>query len=352
MQTETSQRSKLTFKRPKFMGRFCCMKKLDLKHANFDKSGITKVENDEEEKNMKAVVLEQFNDLSSLVDTEVSEPVLGMDEMLVATKAVAVDPIDVKISGGARGGQTPMILGSSVAGEVIAVGRGVKKFKVGDRIAANVRGGETYAEQVAVAEHLAAHVPDAVSYAEAVSVSLSGQTALQAVTRGMNVKAGQHILVHGAAGAVGFIAMQEALDLGATVAVTASGWGADMIRERFPQVQVFDYHTDDYTQSLEDLDAVFDTVGTDQVLRDSYKVLKSRGTLVSIVARSSSDPWFKHFFNQPDGANIQQLVDNLADGSLQTIIDSELPLSAANVRKDYERLEAGGLHGKLILTVD
>ncbi|MBC6499808.1 alcohol dehydrogenase catalytic domain-containing protein [Weissella confusa] len=65
----------------------------------------------------------------------------------------------------------PMILGSSVAGEVIAVGRNVHDFKVGDRIAANVRGGETYAEEVLVPIHLAAHIPDDVTYASAVSVA-------------------------------------------------------------------------------------------------------------------------------------------------------------------------------------
>ena len=85
---------------------------------------------------MKAVVLHRFNDLDSLTDEEVPTPVIGRDEVLVQAQAQAVDPVDYKIAEGMLGGQVPMILGSTVAGEVIAVGEDVTSVNVGDRVAA------------------------------------------------------------------------------------------------------------------------------------------------------------------------------------------------------------------------
>lgn len=97
---------------------------------------------------MKAVILNRLGDFDSLVDAEVRDLKVAADEILVKARSVAVDPIDIKIGNGSRGGRDGMILGSSVAGDAIAIGRNVRGFKVGDRLAANVRGGETYAEEV------------------------------------------------------------------------------------------------------------------------------------------------------------------------------------------------------------
>ena len=299
---------------------------------------------------MKAVVLHEIDNLDSLTDDEVPAPTIGRDELLVQAHAQAVDPVDYKIAAGMLGSETPLILGSTVAGEVIAVGEAVTDFKVGDRIAAQVRGGANYAEQVAVPTHFAAIIPANVSYVDAASVVLGGQTALQAINRGLNVSAGQKVLIHGGPGAVGYVAVQLAIAAGAEVATTASGWGAEMLRQQFPNVQVFDYRADDFTTSLHDFDGVLDTVGADQVLADSYKILKPSGKLASVVARQSDDSRFVRLINKPEGANLQVLFSKLADGTLRTVIDSTLPLNAENVRIAYAKIKAGGLHGKLVFT--
>ena len=252
---------------------------------------------------------------------------------------------------GGRGGSAPMILGSSVAGEVIAVGRNVHAFKVGDRVAANVRGGETYAEEVLVPARLVAHIPDDVSYASAVSVVLGGQTGYSGIVRGLQVKAGQNVLVQGGAGSVGLMAVQTALDAGAKVSATAHGWGLAFLREKFPQVTTFDYKTDDITANGAIYDAVYDTVGSEKVLADSFAATKADGHVLSIVARSHRDARFVHFFNQPTGETVQTLLDGLSSGRFVAVVDSELPLSADNVRLDYERLQNGGVHGKLVLLI-
>lgn len=299
---------------------------------------------------MKAVVLHEIDNLASLTDDEVPAPTIGRDELLVQAHAQAVDPVDYKIAAGMLGSEAPLILGSTVAGEVIAVGEAVTDFKVGDRIAAQVRGGANYAEQVVFPAHFAAIIPTNVSYVDAVSVVLGGQTALQAINRGLNVSAGQKVLIHGGSGAVGYVAVQLAIAAGAEVATTASGWGAEMLRQQFPNVQVFDYRADDFTTSLHDFDGVLDTVGSEQVLADSFKILKPSGKLASVVAHQSDDPRFVRLINKPEGANLQVLFSKLADGTLRTVIDSTLPLNAENVRIAYAKIKAGGLHGKLVFT--
>lgn len=300
---------------------------------------------------MKAVVLKKLGDFASLTDETVPDLKVTADAILVKTHVVAVDPIDIKIGSGSRGGSAPMILGSSVAGEVIAVGRNVHDFKVGDRIAANVRGGETYAEEVLVPTRLAARIPDGVSYASAVSVVLGGQTGYSGIVRGLQVKVGQNVLVQGGAGSVGLMAVQTALHAGAKVSATAHGWGLDFLHEKFPQVMTFDYKTDDITANGAVYDAVYDTVGSEKVLADSFAATKADGHVLSIVARSHRDTRFVHFFNQPTGETVQTLLDGLSNGRFMAVVDSELPLSADNVRLDYERLQNGGVHGKLILTL-
>ena len=300
---------------------------------------------------MKAVVLKKLGDFASLTDETVPDLKVTPDAILVKTHAVAVDPIDIKIGSGNRGGSAPMILGSSVAGEVVAVGRNVHDFKVGDRVAANVRGGETYAEEVLVPTHLAAHIPDDVTYASAVSVVLGGQTGYSGVARGLQVKAGQNVLVQGGAGSVGLMAVQTALDAGAKVSATAHGWGLEFLREKFPEVTTFDYKTDDITTTGAVYDAVYNTVGSEKVLADSFAATKADGHVLSIVARSHRDPRFVHFFNQPTGETVQTLLDGLSSGRFMVVVDSELPLNADNVRLDYERLQNGGVHGKLVLTL-
>lgn len=299
---------------------------------------------------MKAVVLKKLGDFASLTDETVPDLKVTPDAILVKTHAVAVDPIDIKIGSGSRGGSAPMILGSSVAGEVVAVGRNVHDFKVGDRIAANVRGGETYAEEVLVPTRLAAHIPDDVTYVSAVSVVLGGQTGYSGIVRGLQVKAGQSVLVQGGAGSVGLMAVQTALDAGAKVSATAHGWGLDFLREKFPQVTTFDYKVDDITANGAIYDAVYDTVGSEKVLVDSFAATKTDGHVLSIVARSHRDSRFVHFFNQPTGETVQTLLNGLSSGRFMAVVDSELPLNADNVRLYYARLEEGGVHGKLVLT--
>lgn len=90
---------------------------------------------------------------------------------------------------------------------------------------------------------------------------------------------------------------------------------------------------------------------TIRLVQIGFKATKPNGHVLSIVARSHRDPRFAHFFNQASGETVQTLLDGLSGGRFISVIDSELPLGADNVRLDYARLQLGGVHGKLTLTV-
>ena len=96
--------------------------------------------------------------------------------------------------------------------------------------------------------------------------------------------------------------------------------------------------TDDVAADGAVYDAVYDTVGSDRVLTASFKVTKPNGHVLSIVSRSHCDPCFVYFSNQASGDTVQTLLDGLSSDRFVSVIDSELPLSADNVRLDYARL--------------
>jgi NADPH:quinone reductase-like Zn-dependent oxidoreductase len=301
---------------------------------------------------MKAIVLNKYDDLNSLQEVEISKPQINTNEVLVENHTVAVDPVDRLISTGRfMGGNLPTILGSSLAGTVVEVGTNVSGFKVGDRVAANYRNGHTYAEFVSVPENLLAHIPDSISFSDAVSITLGGQTGLQGITRGLNVQAGQKIVILGASGSVGFIGLQTALNLGAEVFATASGWGLEMLNQNFPGVEVFDYKTEKLSDNLKDIDGVFDTVGNKASVDDAFSVLKPDGKFVSVALHQSSDRRFIHLVNNPQGSNIQFILDGIQNGSYKTIVDSVIPLTPENIQLDYSKIEKGGTHGKLVMAI-
>ncbi|KIU23960.1 zinc-binding dehydrogenase [Weissella cibaria] len=98
------------------------------------------------------------------------------------------------------------------------------------------------------------------------------------------------------------------LNADAEVSATASGWGLQIFREKLSQVAFFDYKTDDVAADGAGDDAVYDTVGSDRALTDSFKATKPNGHVLSIVARSHRDPGFVYFFNQASDDAVQTLL--------------------------------------------
>ena len=170
---------------------------------------------------MRAYVLERYGGPEGARLMEVPAPVPGPRDILVDVRAAGLNPVDFKFRQGKLRAihrpKLPLVLGNELAGEVIAVGRDVKRFGVGDRVFARVakdRAG-AFAEQACVDENAAAHMPRDLDFTVAAAVPLAGLTALQALRDELGLKAGQKLFISGGAGGVGTFAIQIAKGLGA-----------------------------------------------------------------------------------------------------------------------------------------
>lgn len=240
---------------------------------------------------MKAYQIETAGGVEKLNLVEIDQPSLAKGEVLIETKAISINPADVKVRSAEEGltmiggSVRPIIMGWDVAGIVAQVGEDVTTLKVGDRVfgMVNFPGlGKTYAEFVAAPADQLAIIPAKTTFEEAAAATLSALTALQ-VLRG-RVKAGDTILIHAGSGGVGHFAVQIAKQLGAHVTATSSGKNRDMVLSLGADAHV-DYRTMAFDDVLSDLDFVFDTVGGD-TLEKSVKVLRKGGNPIPSPATS------------------------------------------------------------------
>jgi len=168
---------------------------------------------------VKAAVLIGFGALDRLEVREVPEPIVGPGEVKVRVVATNINPLDWKLREGVRrltaNPKLPAILGSDAAGEVVEVGPGVTRLRVGSRVAGLVSRG--YAERVVAREEAWAEVPESMSLADAAAIPLAALTGAQLVDDGVRPAAGDLVLVAGAVGSVGRVAVYTAKARGANV---------------------------------------------------------------------------------------------------------------------------------------
>ena len=265
----------------------------------------------------RAIVIEEYGYADQLKESNVALPELGEHQVLVKIKATSVNPIDWKLREGYLAQMMPwdfpIILGWDVAGEIVEIGSAVKDWQVGQEIFARpetTRFG-TYADYTIVDDHLLARKPEGASFEDAAAVPLAGLTAYQALFTHGKLKAGEKVLIHAGAGGVGIYAVQLAKNIGATVITTASKKNHALLKELGAD-QVIDYHTTDFSEVLEDIDLVFDTMGGD-VQRDSFKVLNENGRLISIVSQPDEElaknvAVAESIWLQPDGKQLQEIA--------------------------------------------
>lgn len=306
----------------------------------------------------RAVVIEEYGHADQLKESKVTLPELGEHQVLVKVKATSVNPIDWKLREGYLAQMMPwdfpIILGWDVAGEIVEVGSAVSDWQVGQAVFARpetTRFG-TYADYTIVDDHLLAHKPESISFEELAAVPLAGLTAYQALFTHGKLKAGEKVLIHAGAGGVGIYAIQLAKNAGATVITTASQKNHALLKELGAD-QVIDYHTTDFSEVLEDVDLVFDTMGGD-VQRDSFKVLSENGRLISIVSQPDDElaknvAVAESIWLQPDGKQLQAIADLMADGKVKSVIGHTYPLTAEGVKEAHELSETHHAKGKIVL---
>ena len=309
--------------------------------------------------NMKAVRIHNYGGPEVLKFEDAPRPQPGNGEVLVRIHAAAVNPVDWKVRAGRLKERIqyplPLIPGWDFSGVVEATGPGVTRLKKGDEVYARpdlARNG-AYAEYIVAKESEVALKPKAVDHVQAAAIPLAALTAWQALFDTAGLKAGQKVLIHGAAGGVGSFAVQLAKWKAAHVIGTASGRNQSFLRELDVDEPV-DYEKAPFEDVVHDVDVVLDTIGGDTQKR-SWKVLKKGGILVSIISPPSAEEATKHgvrhgyVFVQPNASQLTEIAKLVDSGKLKPVVETVLPLSEA--RRAQEQSETGHTRGKIVLKV-
>src|SRR3979490_1749703 len=237
---------------------------------------------------MRAYVLKHYGGPEGSRLMDVPAPTAGPRDILVKVRAAGLNPVDFKFRQGKLRAilrpKLPFVLGNELAGEVIAVGSDVTRFRVGDRVFARVakdRAG-AFAEQACVDEDHAAPMPQELDFTAAAAVPLAGLTALQALRDELDVGPGQKVFISGGAGGVGTFAIQIAKWLGAHVTTTASKRGEALVRSLGCD-EVIDYTAQDLSKAGGKFDAGFDLVGGN-TLEQMFGIMRPGARIVSVAA--------------------------------------------------------------------
>jgi NADPH:quinone reductase-like Zn-dependent oxidoreductase len=302
---------------------------------------------------MQAIVLQSFGGPEQLRVAEVEVPDPSPAQVRVRVRAVGVNPVDAKIRSGAMEAAfptpLPTILGTEFAGVVDAVGERVEGVKVGDAVVGWADPPDGSYAEFALASTLTSK-PDALAFEEAVTLPVAGRTAGRVLDE-LGVSAGETLLIHGAAGAVGTVAVQLAVQLGATVIGTAGPGNQDYVRSLGALATTYGPGLVARVRELapNGVDAVFDVAGQGAI-PDSIELRGGTERIVTIAdfsAPSRGVPFSRG--GADDVSNLPELLAQAVAGAMRTTIAATFPLAEA---EQAQRLtEAGHARGKVVLTV-
>jgi len=313
---------------------------------------------------MKAMQFQAYGDPSQLHLAEAAQPEPSATQLLVKVAASSVNPVDWKLHSGAyrllmpiRFPSTP---GFDLAGEVSAVGANVQNFRPGDRIFAmsDRRSGHAAAEYVVVGEAAAAQAPANLSAAEAACIPLAGLTALQCLRDLGHLEAGQRVLIIGASGGVGHLALQIAKSYGANVTGVCSGHHVAMVGELGAD-RVFDYTREPDFLRGDKYDVILDAVVRAPAsallgaLTAYGRYVATLPSFTRIVAATVLPVFSKKRIGivrvSPRGKDLDALRRLCESGELRPVIDKTFRLSDLAAAYEYSR--QGRTAGKIAVIV-
>ncbi|MDR3189741.1 MAG: NADP-dependent oxidoreductase [Lactobacillaceae bacterium] len=310
---------------------------------------------------MQAIVFDEFGDTGVFHTASVEVPTVGAGQLLIKQQAIAMDPFDVKFRAGAFGGAATAntIGGSTIAGIVEEIGANVTDFTVGERVVAVPHAGG-YAEYAVVDASQTGHLPDNVNFTDAAALALGGQTGYQAVVDALDLQAGESVLVHGGAGAVGYAALQTVLYRGASkVYTTALPTDIDYLHQLKADIQVIDFTKEKFTDVIpaDSVDTVVEIIGGNNAV-GSMQVLKAGGRIVSTVplndeakaARDAKGITGDYYVMQSTTAVLTELMAHLGRGDYKVAVADVLPFNLANLVAGHKIVETQSVRGKVVLT--
>ena len=307
---------------------------------------------------MKAIRFDRFGGPEELKPVDLPDPEPGPDELLIEVHAVSVVPGDWKLRRGHLTGifpvRPPKVPGRDGAGIVRAMGAGVAGFAVGDRVCFTCQHVDqgSYAQLAARPAADVVPAPEGLGFVECAAIMHAGVCAWIAAVETAGVKAGDKVLVHAAAGAIGGMAVQLCKHLGAEVAGTCSERNRDHVAALGCD-RIVPYDKVDFETAVSDRDVVIDLVGG-TVHNRSYGVLRPGGILVWLIAEpfedlsAGLDIEVRQAMILDNPAILNAVVDLANSGHLRPLVSRVLPLDRA--AEAHRILEAGeNTRGRLVL---
>jgi NADPH:quinone reductase-like Zn-dependent oxidoreductase len=299
---------------------------------------------------MQAVVVHETGDPDVLRLEEIERPEPGDGEVSIRVFAASVNPIDWKYRRGLAPRELPAVLGNDVSG-VIEDSKAAG-FRKGDEVFGMAASGG-YAQFATSPEAVVAQKPEGVSHEQAAGIPVAGLTAWQALFDRAALQRGQTVLVAGAAGGVGHLAVQFAKRAGARVIGTGSSRNRDFVLGLGADEYV-DYTEQDVAGTVSDVDVAFDTVGgaTTQSL---LPAVRKGGILVTIAgpppeqAAKEVGVRTELLIMSPSSEQLRRIAELVAAGEVHVEITQTFPLGEA--ARAHELSESGHVRGKIILAV-
>ncbi len=317
---------------------------------------------------MKAIRIHEFGAPEVMQLEEVSDPIVGAEQVLIRVKAAGANPLDTYLRAGVKIGDYSPILpwtpGNDAAGIVEQLGIGVTKVKVGDRVYAQPLAG-SYAELVISHESQVYPLHPSLSFAEGTCVNIACRTAYYSLFTLAKATASDVVLVHGASGSVGGAAVQLALEAGLTVIGTAGSAERMELIKGLGAQYVFNHRDPDYLKQIQDtfkgVDIVLEMAASNNLTKD-IKLINPAGRIIVIGGGKSVevDPVaiiglgisiigvrLSLLESQENEAIHDSLYRSVENGALRPIVDREFPLAEA--AKAHHAVEKSGSLGKICL---
>lgn len=326
---------------------------------------------------MRAIVQDDYGSSAPDVlrlDEEVARPTISDDEVLVRVAAASVDrgtwhimaglPYPIRLAGFGLRAPKPLNPGRSVAGTIELIGKGVTEFVAGEEVYGTCDG--SFAQYACAHPSKLAMKPANLSFEQAAALPISGLTALQAVRDQAQVQAAEKVLVVGASGGVGTLAVQIAKAFGAEVTGVCSTGKVDLVLSLGAD-HVLDYTQEDFTRGEQRYDVILDT-GGNRRLSDLRRALTPRGRLILVGGETGGrllggsersiralalSPLVRQklatFIASENSADLVVLRDLVEAGKLAPAIDRSFPLS--EVAAAITHMQDGRARGKIVITI-
>lgn len=308
-------------------------------------------------KQMRAAFYEDFGELDNIQTGNMERPDPGEGEVLIRVKSAGVNPVDAAVARGmlkdAIPAEFPVIPGWDVAGVVENRGHAARRFQEGDKVYAYARRPViqhgTFAEYISLPESYLARTPGKISIEEAGGIPLVGLTAYQSLFDAGSLKEGETLLILGASGGVGSVAIQLAKNAGATVIGVASEKNHDYMKELGAD-EVIDYSKGNVGEMVDEVaadgvDMIFHCSRGDS-LSQSKRTLKEGGRLISITNSGPDVPdsvTFQYVFVEPNAVQLNHLSELADEGKLTLPVSKTFSLDeAGDALRDVESLHSKG----------